>query len=73
METTDATESPTTPDGADDTPHVSVCNATPERTVFTEDGNEDGWIATDYSVSVPRYFVRCRTPNPALYLLAVCG
>jgi hypothetical protein len=54
METTDATESPTTPDGADDTPHVSVCNATPERTVFTEDGNEDGWIATDCSVSVPR-------------------
>ena len=54
MEYTDATESTTTPETADDTPCVSVCNATPERTVFTEEGNKDGWIATDYSVTASR-------------------
>ncbi len=54
MESTDATESITTAETPDDTPLVSVCNATPDRTVFTEEGNEDGWIATDYSVSIPR-------------------
>ncbi|MFC7042051.1 MULTISPECIES: hypothetical protein [Halonotius] len=54
METTDTTGPETDPDAAADTPRVTVCNATPERTVFTEDGNADGWIATDYSVSIPR-------------------
>ncbi|WP_185911663.1 hypothetical protein [Halonotius roseus] len=54
METTDVTESSTEPEPAAATPSVSACNATPDRTVFTEEGNEDGWIATDYSVTVSR-------------------
>lgn len=54
METTDVTESNPEPEPVAATPSVSACNATPDRTVFTEEGNEDGWIATDYSVSVPR-------------------
>lgn len=52
METTDTTGPTTTPKADDETPRVSACNATPERTVFTEEGNKDGWIATDCSVSV---------------------
>jgi hypothetical protein len=54
MESTDANGPATPPEADDETPRVSACNATPERTVFTEEGNEDGWIATDYSVSVPQ-------------------
>lgn len=54
METTDTTGPATDPEAVDDTPRVSACNATPERTVFTEEGNEDGWIATDRTVSVQR-------------------
>ena len=52
MATTDVTESTTTAEAPDDTPHVAVGNTTPDRTVFTEEGNEDGWIATDCSVTV---------------------
>jgi len=54
METTDTTEPATESGSAADTPCVTVCEATPERTVFTENNNADGWIATDYSVSIPR-------------------
>jgi hypothetical protein len=28
--------------------------ASPEKTVFTEPDNSDGWIATDYTVDVER-------------------
>ncbi|WP_299263932.1 DUF7331 family protein [Halorientalis sp.] len=35
---------------ADDAPLIKSHNATDERTVFTEDGNTDGWIATDLTV-----------------------
>ncbi len=31
-------------------PLVSALRTTPDRTVFTEDGNSDGWIATDLTV-----------------------
>lgn len=34
-------------------PVVTACETTPGRVVFTEDGNSDGWIATD--LSVPLY------------------
>jgi hypothetical protein len=54
MEVTDTSEPDADSEPTDDAPCVSVCKATPERTVFTEEGNEDGWIATDYSVSLPR-------------------
>ncbi len=33
-------------------PCVSALRASPSRTVFTEDGNCDGWIATDLTVSL---------------------
>lgn len=52
METTDTDASDDRPEPDDATPRISVCNATPDRTVFAEEGNEDGWIATDYSVSL---------------------
>lgn len=35
-------------------PKISALTATPEKLVFTEEGNEDGWIATDWSVTVSR-------------------
>lgn len=33
---------------------VSALRTSPERTVFTEDGNSDGWIATDLVVEPRR-------------------
>jgi hypothetical protein len=33
-------------------PDVSVCETTPEKFAFIEDGNSDGWIATDTVVDV---------------------
>ncbi|WP_224332145.1 hypothetical protein [Haloprofundus halobius] len=33
---------------------VSACQTSQNRTVFTEDGNNDGWIATDYTVVLQR-------------------
>ncbi len=41
---------------ADDeaSPCVSAFAASPERTVFTEEGNCDGWIATDLIVRLSR-------------------
>ncbi len=40
------------PDGA----HVGLRahSTSPDRTVFTEPDNSDGWIATDYTVDVDR-------------------
>lgn len=35
-------------------PRVSVHKCSCERTVFTEQGNNDGWIATDHTVSLRR-------------------
>ncbi|MCO8256097.1 hypothetical protein NKF26_20000 [Haladaptatus sp. AB618] len=33
------------------TPDIDLCETRPERFVFIEDGNTDGWIATDTVVS----------------------
>lgn len=33
-------------------PSVWALRASSDRTVFTEDGNEDGWIATDLVVEL---------------------
>jgi hypothetical protein len=38
----------------EDAPVVSQLRTTPERFVFTEDGNSEGWIATDHVVAVNR-------------------
>lgn len=35
-------------------PLVSALRTSPDRTVFTEDGNRDGWIATDHAVELRR-------------------
>jgi len=33
---------------------VSAFESSPDRMVFTEDGNPDGWIATDLAMNPPR-------------------
>lgn len=35
-------------------PTISACESCPERTVFLESGNTDGWIATDLTVELAR-------------------
>ena len=34
--------------------YVTAHSTAPDRTVFTESGNTDGWIATDLTVSLVR-------------------
>lgn len=41
-------------DEAEDRPIVSALDSSADRTVFTEDGNSDGWIATDLTVDLRR-------------------
>ena len=36
----------------DGSPSVTAHNSAPDRTVFVERGNKDGWIATDLTVSL---------------------
>ena len=36
----------------EDAPRVAACETSPGRTVFSEDSNEDAWIATDLTVTV---------------------
>lgn len=38
----------------DDHPEVTAHQCSCDRTVFTEQGNNDGWIATDLTVSLHR-------------------
>jgi len=40
--------------GGTSAPHISALRCSPERTVFTEDDNDDGWISTDTTVDVER-------------------
>jgi len=40
--------------GDDDRPTVTASRSSPGRVVFTEDGNTDGWIATDAAVEPER-------------------
>jgi hypothetical protein len=47
-DTVDDGEGTATPE--DDAPRIKSHRATAERTVFTEEGNTDGWIATDLTV-----------------------
>jgi hypothetical protein len=35
-------------------PLVTAHSCTPERTVFTEEGNADAWLATDLTVELER-------------------
>lgn len=38
----------------DRTPDINVCEGCPGRSVFMEDENTDGWIASDLVVDVSR-------------------
>jgi hypothetical protein len=44
------TQSDTEPDASS----ISAHRSSPDRTVFTEEGNSDGWIATDLTVDLWR-------------------
>lgn len=35
-------------------PELIVCESTPEKVVFIESGNADGWIASDVSIEQVR-------------------
>ncbi|MFC4359342.1 hypothetical protein ACFO0N_15470 [Halobium salinum] len=35
-------------------PDVSVCESCPDRSVFLESGNTDGWISSDLTVPLRR-------------------
>ncbi|MBX0323291.1 hypothetical protein EGH21_09635 [Halomicroarcula sp. F13] len=41
-------------DGEADRPNVTTHESVKDRTVFTEDGNQEGWIATDLTVDLRR-------------------
>jgi hypothetical protein len=43
-----------TPDEEQAAVGLRVHSTSPEKTVFTEPDNSDGWIATDYTVAVER-------------------
>ena len=38
----------------DERPAVAASRCSPDRTVFTEQGNTDAWIATDLTVELER-------------------
>jgi len=38
---------------ADETPELNVYDLNADRTILTEPGNTDGWIASDTTVSPP--------------------
>jgi hypothetical protein len=35
-------------------PRITICEGCPGRTVFIEDENTDGWIASDHIVDITR-------------------
>lgn len=49
-----ATDTGAPADAADDEVTVTAHESSPDRMVFTENGNSDGWIATDFVVSLER-------------------
>lgn len=53
MAVTDGHDVETT-DEQEPTTFVSALRTSPDRIVFTEDGNSDGWIATDHTVELSR-------------------
>jgi hypothetical protein len=46
------TTAPARDGGAEDGGRISAYSSCPEKTVFTERSNPDGWIATDLTVEV---------------------
>ncbi|MFB6222009.1 MAG: hypothetical protein ABEH90_11290 [Halolamina sp.] len=43
---------PDSPSDGGSPPRITAVRCSPERTVFTEDDNDDGWISTDTTVDV---------------------
>ena len=41
-------------ESSDARPRVAASRCSPDRTVFTEEGNTDAWIATDLTVDLER-------------------
>ena len=41
-------------DDANDEARLTALRSSPDRTVFTETDNPDGWLSTDYTVDVER-------------------
>jgi len=54
MEVTDTRETRREADDTDSSPCISALKSYPDRTVFTEEGKCDGWIATDCIVTLSR-------------------
>ncbi|MFB6161006.1 MAG: hypothetical protein ABEJ61_07495 [Haloferacaceae archaeon] len=52
MRGTDAPEGAESDASGEEPPVVSAHRTSPNRTVFTEEGNSDAWIATDLVVDV---------------------
>ncbi|WP_418279865.1 hypothetical protein [Halorubrum sp. DTA98] len=53
MSTGDGTKAGTDA-STNDLPIVAMSHTSPDRTVFTEQGNTDAWIATDLTVNLER-------------------
>jgi hypothetical protein len=51
---TSADTEPTTNERSPPERTISIHSTAPERSVFIEDGNEDGWISTDLTVALER-------------------
>jgi hypothetical protein len=54
MEATEGGDADAAGDPADERSTVTALRASPDRTVFTEEANVDGWIATDLTVEPER-------------------
>ena len=54
MEVTDTREPRREAEETESGPCISALKSSPDRTVFTEEGNCDGWIATDLIVMLSR-------------------
>ncbi|MFB6152016.1 MAG: hypothetical protein ABEJ40_09450 [Haloarculaceae archaeon] len=54
MEATDRTQTAASPRDDAGGPVISAYATSEKRTVFTESGNDDGWIATDHTVEPMR-------------------
>ena len=53
MTVVDERQAPAETDG-EESPGVTAHICSPERTVFTEEGNTDAWISTDTTVELDR-------------------
>lgn len=49
-----STTAPARDEGEPNVARISAYSSCPEKTVFTERANPDGWIATDLAVEVER-------------------